>query len=548
MRLVNLYLLLLLSILPRAAGAQAPAPPETPQSAAAAAPKAIGKIAAGQIKAHVEYLASDELQGRLTGTPGQRKAAEYIAKQFESLGLEPFGDPGGEGERGWLHHYDITTTHVAEHSGLFKGEERTHSAGAWVMPSSYRSGERELDISGHLYYLGAPARNQRDFTIPSGAIPVVLLDQDTSRDEAMNVNTAFMLGMQQVFGRIRSVAAAARRAQAPGIIVLTRAYNIPFQCSMTMLGLMPGQPAVTLGSGGGMADFAARATAPEVPVLVLAGADATRVLAALGLDVEAAFGGEAGNATSADAFRFRFQVEPKADRATNVVAILRGSDPGLSQEAIVYSAHMDHVGLAAGGGVFNGADDNASGSASLIEIARAYAALPQEERPKRSVIFLSVSGEELGLWGSEAWAADEVWPADKLIANINIDMIGRSTRKVPSTAISITPTHKHRAYSSLAREASFLGEAFDLSMANGDRFYQRSDHYNFAKRGVPVVFFCDDEHADYHMPTDTPDKIEYEKVERVARLAFLLGYRTIGRAERPVVLGSRDDWGRPGDS
>jgi Zn-dependent M28 family amino/carboxypeptidase len=233
--------------------------------------------------------------------------------------------------------------------------------------------------------------------------------------------------------------------------------------------------------------------------------------------------------------------------APNVVAVLQGTDPKWRHEAIVFSAHNDHVGMGPGGVVFNGADDNGSGTASLLELAQAFSSLKANERPKRSVVFLSVSGEELGLWGSEAWAEKADWPIKNIVANINIDMIGRSTDKVPATSIALTPTFRHRAYSTLAQEAAFLGQALDLQLENGDRFYSRSDHYNFAKRDIPVVFFCDDEHIDYHMPSDTPDKLEFDKMERVVRLAFLLGYRNLGRPERPSVLGKRESWGNPND-
>ncbi|HMS16006.1 MAG TPA: M28 family peptidase [Planctomycetota bacterium] len=518
---------------------------ETPQQALEQAPKAALSITAKDLRAHVETLASDAYEGRLTGTRGHRKAIAYIADQFQKYGLEPFGQPDDKGEATYLHTYDIVMTEVKSGSGLFQGNERVHEHSAWVMPTSYRSGERILELEGPLYFLGTPARRQGDLEIPEGHIPVLVLDMDTSRDGKVSIEMAFSIGMQQVFGQIRTFAAAARRAKAPGLVVLTRAYNVPFQCSMTMLGLFENQPMVSLKAGAG--DFSARMMAPDVPTLVLAGKDADAVLKALALDPKQAFEAEAKNETSKKRFSMKFQAEQVPGKAANVVAILRGTDPKLREEAIVYSAHNDHVGMGPGGVIFNGADDNGSGTATLMELAQAYSKLQGKDRPKRSIIFLSVSGEELGLWGSEAWAKDAPWPTEKTIANINIDMIGRSTEKVPESAISVTPTHTHKAYSSLAREAAFLGQALNLSMESGDRFYSRSDHFNFAKRGIPVVFFCDDEHPDYHMPSDTADRLEYEKMERVARLAFLLGYRTQGREGRPEVLGRREEWGLPGD-
>ena len=284
--------------------------------------------------------------------------------------------------------------------------------------------------------------------------------------------------------------------------------------------------------------------ANQVPTLVLLADDAEGLFKSLGTTAKEVFekveADEEFLFNSKKEFRLAFTTKVVKAQARNVVAKLEGSSK--KEEALVYSAHMDHVGRAADGGVFNGADDNGSGTSTLLELAEAYASLEKEDRPARSVIFLSVSGEELGLWGSDHYAKNPTWPLDKIIANINIDMVGRSTEDVPKTAISVTPTHTHARYSSLAREAAFLGQAFDLAMRNGDRFYTRSDHYNFAKNGIPVVFFCDDEHFDYHMPSDTPDKIEVEKVARVGQLAFLLGYRTLNAEELPSELGGQADW------
>ncbi len=123
-----------------------------------------------------------------------------------------------------------------------------------------------------------------------------------------------------------------------------------------------------------------------------------------------------------------------------------------------------------------------------------------------------------------------------------MDMLGRSTKKVTEHQVALTPTFKHRSFNTLARETAWLGKAFDLEMVDGDRFYGRSDHFNFARKRIPVVFFCDDEHPDYHMVTDTPDKLEFGKIERISRLAFLLGYRWGLRKAVPEKLGAKGSW------
>jgi Zn-dependent M28 family amino/carboxypeptidase len=230
------------------------------------------------------------------------------------------------------------------------------------------------------------------------------------------------------------------------------------------------------------------------------------------------------------------RTDPKAT-ASNVVAVLEGRE--LAREAIVYSAHMDHVGVRIDGDPFNGADDNASGTSGLLEIAQAFA---EGEPPARSVVFLAVSGEELGLWGS-AWFADHpTWPADRIVANVNIDMIGRAEVKDGRIHMQVTPSHAHEKYSTIVRDSVAMAGKLNISLSSGDTYYQRSDHYNFAKKGIPVVFFCDGEHPDYHQVTDHPDRLDYASMEAVARLAFWTGWEVANRRERPRDLGAQPAW------
>lgn len=220
--------------------------------------------------------------------------------------------------------------------------------------------------------------------------------------------------------------------------------------------------------------------------------------------------------------------------APNVVAILEGSDPQLKDEYVVFSAHMDHVGIgvpdANGDSIFNGADDDASGTVAIVEVAEAMTSLPTA--PRRSMVFLLVSGEEKGLWGSEWHAANPSAPIDKYVANLNADMVGRNWG---DTIVAIGEEH------------SDLGET--LNRVNGnhpelnmtaiddiwpdERFYFRSDHYNFARNGVPVLFFFNGTHDDYHGRDDEPDRIDAEKAARISKLIFYLGVDIANRDERP---------------
>jgi hypothetical protein len=224
----------------------------------------------------------------------------------------------------------------------------------------------------------------------------------------------------------------------------------------------------------------------------------------------------------------------RSEQAPNVVGLLEGSDPALKGEFVVFSAHMDHVGVGApvnGDSIYNGADDNASGTAAVLALAEAFAR--GKERPRRSLIFLSVSGEERGLWGSAYFASHPPVPIDSIVAALNIDMIGRNWR---DTIVAIGKEHSDLG----AKVDSVAAQLPELRMSPIDdpwpneQFYFRSDHYNFARRGVPVLFFFSGVHGDYHAPDDEPDKIDFEKETRVVRLLYNFGMHIANADARPT--------------
>ncbi len=218
--------------------------------------------------------------------------------------------------------------------------------------------------------------------------------------------------------------------------------------------------------------------------------------------------------------------------APNTVGILEGSDPTLKNEYIVFSAHMDHVGIVpdAEDSISNGADDDASGTTGIVELAEAFS--QPGARPKRSIIFVTVSGEEKGLWGSSYFSENPPVPVEKMVANINLDMIGRNWT---DTIVAIGKEH-----SDLGATLNKVTAAHpELKMTAIDdiwpeeQFYFRSDHYNFAKKGVPILFFFNGVHEDYHQVTDSPDKIDAEKEARILRLVYYLGQEIGNATEKP---------------
>ena len=227
----------------------------------------------------------------------------------------------------------------------------------------------------------------------------------------------------------------------------------------------------------------------------------------------------------------------------NVLAYIKGSEK--PDEVLVISAHLDHIGVSKNADINNGADDDGSGTVAILEIAEAFQkAVKEGHQPKRSILFLHVTGEEIGLYGSQYYAdEDPIFPLENTIANLNIDMIGRVDPKhegkdnylylIGSDKLS---TELHKISEAVNKE--FFNLEFDYTYNDENdpnRFYYRSDHYNFAKNSVPVIFYFNGTHADYHQPSDTPDKINYEFLETRARLIFHTAWELANREDRIKV-------------
>ena len=218
-------------------------------------------------------------------------------------------------------------------------------------------------------------------------------------------------------------------------------------------------------------------------------------------------------------------------RGANVIARKLGKAGG---KKIVFSAHMDHVGTGAadaeGDSIFNGADDDASGTATVLEVAQAFASLPA--RPRRSMIFLTVSGEEKGLFGS-AWFNDHPPVArDKIVANINLDMVGRNH---PDTVVAIGQDYSSlgAAAQAVAKQRPELGLVVAPDLWPQENLFMRSDHFNFAKNGIPALFFTTGLHEQYHKQSDEVELIDRDKITRIARLVFHLALDVANTTESP---------------
>lgn len=238
----------------------------------------------------------------------------------------------------------------------------------------------------------------------------------------------------------------------------------------------------------------------------------------------------------------------------NVAGYIEGSDPVLKNEIVVFSGHYDHIG-ASGSKINTGADDDASGCAALLSMAEAFQSL--QKKPLRSILFLWVSGEEIGLYGSKSYVDNPLFPLEKTVADLNMDMIGRvkgvadSTKENPMTGpntVFVITDSQSKDLRSIADEIDKKSPLdFDYSLSGRDhplQLFARSDHYNFVKKDIPVLFFTTGLHTDYHTPGDVVEKIDFKKMEIVTRTMFEIGLTVANRKTRLIVDNPFISWGK----
>jgi hypothetical protein len=500
-------------------------PASAEDSALSRVPDAVQSITAKEIGGHLRFLASDLMRGRDTGSPEIRLAGEYLAGHLFAAGAEPMGDRDGHSATYFQTFPLEKVTPLAEGTDLtllvaLNGSRREilckPGGELIVYPQGLVPGEVEAPVVFAGYGRVDPEKKIDDYEQLNVRDHYVLVFNGHPEDA-----TAKSSGPTQrpVFSARGKLGPAQARG-ALGLIVIeppgrkVPAPDVPY--SAANLGF--GRPGFSIGSS----------SRASLPLLYLP--DPIRDVLATSLGLKADSKPHVLDPESLRArFRFAARREPKSDR--NVVGFFPGSDSEKKKEVIVYSAHYDHVGVNDRGEIFNGSDDNASGTSSLLEIAQAFGQSPKHAR---SVAFIWVSGEEKGLWGSHYYADHLTLPDGyKIVADINLDMVSRNDPK----KIGITPSPKHSEYNSLvpAAQESCRAEGME-AVFNADEFFFRTDSSSFARKGVPVIFFFAGVHADYHRPTDDYAKADLEKAARVARTAYRLGWHFAQGGEAPKKL------------
>jgi hypothetical protein len=484
------------------------------RTSADAARRAAETISAGSYRARAAVIAHDSMRGRDDPSPGLDATAEWVATEFRRIGLRPAGDAGT-----YLQRYQL------RRSRLDSATTVTGTAG--TVAASWRLG-RELAWMG-----GTPP------TEPLSLPVVILSGIPTAADRAfgdVDVRGAVVLHAvtpEQLAGPGVNQVIAQGIAAGVGAWIVVADVPAPRWAGWLRRGLLAEQWEL-VGTRGALADA-------TPPVLAIRDSAAAGFLAAAGAELESARG-EAGRARALPGALLEIQARRVVlDEPTlpNVVGILEGSDPRRRGEAVVLVAHTDHVGVTAGGrcpamgadSICNGANDNASGTVGVIEMAEAYASL--RPRPARTLVFLAVSGEERGLFGSSYYAGHPAIPLERTVAALALDEIARNT---PDTMIAVG-----KGFSSLGRTLDGVVAAHpELGLLALDdlwpdqNYFRRSDHYPFARLGVPALVLYGGNSAEVHRPNDAVETADWEKAARIARAAFYLGLDVANAAERPV--------------
>jgi hypothetical protein len=505
---------------------QAPAAPGTaPASVPAVAPFATAVPVRALLDGHMEFLASDELGGRETGTVHSEVTCRYVASAYRHAGLVPGGTDGG-----WLQHYPLEAQRLDIDSARFaftKGGEPSALTllQDWLV-SGY--GSTDVDLAGGAVFAGHGVVSERAGVDEyagldvQGKLVLVLSGRPEDRDDL------------RAAGNWRAKRAAARDRAALGLVQLVVKEDAESARALEFGRHRILSPSMRVPD---------EEPADAWPMVTVFGEAAQQLAEAAGVGLGAPADAAPGALPGAPPdLQFALSVKVVTDRveASNVLGLIPGSDPAVAHEVVVVSAHNDHVGILPDGRVNNGADDNASGTATIMTAAAVLAAGPPL---RRTVLFLSVSGEEKGLLGSEWWCEHPTVPLADVVANVNIDMVGRND----PTAIGATPSPEHEHYNTLVERAVALAPAAGLEVSwtapkdgddSVDNYYARSDHYNFASRGIPVVFFFSGVHEDYHRPTDELPLILMDKLERMVGLLALVVRDTADAEGRPHGLQS----------
>jgi hypothetical protein len=458
-------------------------------------------IAPADFRTKIGILADDSMLGRDTPSPGLERAAAYVTAEFRRLGLRPAGDSGTYVQRFGVSRWMVDTGSSTLALTVHGSRLDTPFGDAVRMIGGSASGK---PISGSAVLLAGPLSSAitADHRLRGR---IVLLAPDFERP--------LPFGLGDLVDEIAAVARAVILVSNRDSATFSRRIDTSLEPRQT--------PDFRMDEGGApVLELRENALGPE---------------AAAALELSAIRALDTAVVRDLPGFRVDLRIVRhylQRSMAPNLAAVLEGRDRRRRHEYVAFSAHLDHVGVRSGraDSIFNGADDNASGVAGLLEIAEAFSR--PEAQPNRSLLFLVPSGEEKGLWGSAYYVEHPTVPLRHVVADLNMDLIGRNW----GDSVIVSGPELSTLGETLHRVSAAHPELRMAPLADRwpqERIFYRSDHYNFAMKGVPVLFFTSGTHADYHQPSDGPELIDTEKASRLARLVFHVGAAVANADSRP---------------
>ncbi|HVF22483.1 MAG TPA: M20/M25/M40 family metallo-hydrolase [Pyrinomonadaceae bacterium] len=510
-------------------------------SASTTTQRGVDTIAAAQLRDYLTFVASDEMEGRDTPSRGLDTTAKFLAMNLARWGFKPAGDNGT-----YLQRIELRRDRADTGQTKFELNGRALTTGTDFLPaggSGTVSGS--LVFAGTGWFIKSKEIDAYKDIDPTGKIAVVV---GTPNQSPRGVSRAELGKPGEDF---MNPSDYARKKGAVGLI-----YIPDFQYLANWQRIR--QRLVERGSTV-VAKFQTEST-PPLPSIVISPEIANALFAGERQTATNVFTASYGTSAPTP-FVMSEQKKVTMSLASsvetvptqNVVAVWEGSDPLLKTEYVALGAHYDHVGSgcppAGNDTICNGADDDGSGTTAMLGMAEALAKSPT--RPKRSILFVWHCGEEKGLWGSRYFTEYPTVPLDKIVAQINMDMIGRS-KKVgdtnprnneltgPDSIYLIGSTMMSTELGEIVNTVnkSYLNLTFDTRYddpKDPNRFFYRSDHFNYARKGIPIIFFFDGVHEDYHRAGDTADKIDYEKMEKVTRTIYMTAWEIANRPARLKV-------------
>jgi hypothetical protein len=491
---------------------------------------------------HLSVLASDEYEGRETGKPGAEKAANYIANEFKALGLKPIVNGS--------YFFDVPLVENVFNVGSFTINGTSFSNGKDFY-SFTPAGDNKINVNDFVfvgYGIGNDSYDDLKGIDITGKIVMVINDGEP-----------FTKGISKITGTDKKSDWATNRNK-----------RIQFLQSKNPALILAASPAVA----GNIKRFGAAITSGRLSIKKEAGSTPANKVAIYSITTDIAdlllkasgktyaglkalidSTGTPQTQTLAATITTSFTSESKDVKAVDVLGFLPGSDPKLKDEVLVISGHYDHIGMlpegTKGDRINNGADDDGSGTTAVLELARAFSQAQKDGKgPKRSILFLGNVGEEKGLLGSEYYTDHPVIPLENTITDLNIDMIGRvgfeyigkpdSANYVYVIGSSMLSTDLHNVGEKANTTYTNLKLDYKYDDPNDpNRFYYRSDHYNFAKHGVPIIFYFNGVHADYHGVGDEVSKINFPLLAKRAQLVFYTAWDLVNADKRPIVDGKK---------